>query len=192
MRIALDLPRVDRIYGLTPAPEDRPEIIVPLPMPIAGDRAAFEENFVEDFSEHPWANLPVTITLSVLDAAEQQSQSDPREITLPGRRFFDPLAAAIIEMRRDLLWNRTNAERSAQILRAVSYQPQEVFRKETQYLQLRHAIRKMETLAHYGINDEQQQALADDLWDLAIDLEEGDLADALDRMRQAQERLEQA
>ncbi len=192
VRIALDLPRVNRTYGLTPDPEDRPEIIVPLPMPIAGDRRKFEENFVEDFSQHPWANLPVTITLSVLDAAEQQTQSDPRAITLPGRRFFDPLAAAIIEMRRDLLWNRTNATRSAQILRAVSYKPDEMFRKETQYLQLRHAIRKMETLAHYGINDEQQQALADDLWDLAIELEEGDLADALDRMRQAQERLEQA
>lgn len=191
-RIALDLANVDRIYGLIPEPEDRPEIIVPLPMPIAGDRRAFEENLVEDFSEHPWANLPVTITLSVLDAAEQQTQSVPREITLPGRRFFDPLAAAIIEMRRDLLWNRSNAERSAQVLRAISYRPDEVFRKETRYLKLRQAIRQMETLANYGMNDEQQQALADDLWKLAIELEEGDLADALDRMRQAQERLEQA
>ncbi|UOA28618.1 TIGR02302 family protein [Pseudosulfitobacter sp. DSM 107133] len=192
VRIALDLDNVTRRYGLTPAPEQRPEIVVPLPMPIAGDRRKFEENFVEDFSQHPWANLPVTITLSVLDAAEQQTQSATREITLPGRRFFDPLAAAIIEMRRDLLWNRSNAERSAQILRAVSYKPQEVFRKETQYLQLRQVIRTLETLAHYGIDDDRQQALADDLWDLAITLEEGDLADALERMRQAQERLEQA
>ncbi|MCR8827390.1 TIGR02302 family protein [Pseudosulfitobacter koreensis] len=191
-RIALNLDNVERRYGLTPVPEERPEIIVPLPMPIAGDRRAFEENFVEDFSEHPWANLPVTITLSVLDAAEQQTESVPRDITLPGRRFFDPLAAAIIEMRRDLLWNRSNAERSAQVLRAVSYKPDEIFRKETLYLQLRQAIRQMETLANYGMTDEQQQELADDLWDLAIELEEGDLADALDRMRQAQERLEQA
>lgn len=191
-RIALDLDSVERTYGLIPAPEERPEIIVPLPMPIAGDRREFEENFVEDFSEHPWANLPVTITLSVLDAAEQQTESEPRAVKLPGRRFFDPLAAAIIEMRRDLLWNRSNAERSAQVLRAVSYKPDEIFRKETLYLQLRQAIRQMEVLANYGMTDEQQQDLADDLWGLAIELEEGDLADALDRMRQAQERLEQA
>ena len=34
--------------------------------------------------------------------------------------------------------------------------------------------------------------MAEELWTLALELEEGDLADALERVRQAQERLNQA
>ena len=35
--------------------------------------------------------------------------SEPYLTELPARRFFDPLAAAVIEQRRDLLWSRENA-----------------------------------------------------------------------------------
>lgn len=191
-RIALDVASVDRRHGLAIAPDPRPGLTVQLPMPIAGDRTIFEENLIEDFSEHPWANLPVTVVLSVLDAAEQQSESEPRAIILPGRRFFDPLAAVVIEQRRDLLWSRDNARRIAQILRAVAHRPDDVFRKEIDQLRLRRVITRLETLASYGLTDEQQDDIARDMWDLAIGLEEGDLASALERLRQARERLEQA
>ncbi len=111
-RIDLDLASVDRRYGLTIDPDPRAELIVPLPLPIAGDRRDFEENLIDDFSKHPWANLPVTVTLSVLDASEQQATTPPTQMILPGRRFFDPLAAAVIEQRRDLLWAKGNADSS--------------------------------------------------------------------------------
>jgi uncharacterized protein (TIGR02302 family) len=191
-RIMLDLASVDRRYGLVAEPDARPEITVPLPMPIAGDRAAFEENLTDDFSEHPWANLPVTIALSALDAAEQQAQTAPMQIILPGRRFFDPTAAAVIEMRRDILWSRSNARRTAQILRAVSYLPQDAFRTETTALRMRKLIGRIETRARFGLDEENQNLLAQDLWDLALELEEGDLEDARERMQRAQERLNEA
>ena len=191
-RIAIDLPSVDRRHGLAIDPDPRPELTVALPMPIAGDRTQFEESLVEDFSEHPFANLPVTITLSALDAAEQQAETAPRQIILPGRRFFDPLAAAIIEQRRGLLWSRENATRIAQIMRAVAHRPDEVFRKEVDQLRLRRVINRLETLASYGLTDEQQTDIARDMWDLALGIEEGDLSSALERLRQAKERLNQA
>jgi len=191
-RIMLDLASVDRRYGLLAEPDARPEITVPLPMPIAGNRAGFEENLIDDFSEHPWANLPVSITLSALDAAEQQAQTAPMPMILPGRRFFDPTAAAVIEMRRDILWSRDNARRTAQILRAVSYLPQDAFRSETTALRLRRMIGRIETYARFGMEDENREKLAQDMWDLALELEEGDLEDARERMRRAQERLNEA
>ncbi len=153
-RIMLDLASVDRRYGLIMEPEARPEVIVPLPMPISGDRAAFEENLIDDFSEHPWANLPVTMAMTALDAAEQQAQTAPMQMTLPGRRFFDPTAAAVIEMRRDILWNRDNTPRVAQVLRAVSHLPQDAFRSETTALRLRRLIGRMETQASFGMDDD--------------------------------------
>ncbi len=190
--IALDMDALPRRYGLALEPEPREDIIVPLPMPIAGDRSAFEESMIEDFSKHPWANLPVTITLSAIDDLEQEGLGAPYETTLIARRFFDPLAASVAEQRRDLLWSRANAPRVAQVLRAISHRPDDMFRSETAYLRYRVILRRLETFTEYGISDAQQDELAEALWNLAVLLEEGDLADALDRLRRAQERLSEA
>jgi len=191
-RIILDLAAVERRYGLQADPDDRAQIVVALPTPIAGNRAAFEENLIEDFSKHPWANLPVKLTLSVLDAAEQQGETAPQDMILPGRRFFNPSAAALIEMRRDLLWATTNAPRAAQVLRAVSYHPEDVFSSATSALRLKRIIEKLELRTRYGLDEDITDELAEDLWGLALELEEGVLADALERLRRAQERLQEA
>ena len=190
--IELDLAEVDRRYGLAAVPDLREPITVDLPMPIAGDRSDFAEDLIEDFSQHPWAHLPVKITLTAQDAADQQSDSGLYQTALPARRFFDPLAAAVIEQRRDLLWARENAPRVAQLLRATSHRPEDIFRSETAYLRLRFILRRLETFTEFGLKPEQQAEIAQALWDLAILIEEGTLADALERMRRAQERLTEA
>jgi hypothetical protein len=131
----LDLDRVDRRYGLGTDPEPRDPIVLELPMPITGDRADFTETLIENLSQHPWAHLPVTLELEVTDDAGNIGLSVPEPMDLPARRFFDPLAASVIEMRRDLLWSRENAPRIAQVLRAVSHAPETgLFRSETAYL----------------------------------------------------------
>ncbi|WP_377191285.1 TIGR02302 family protein [Ruegeria meonggei] len=190
--IELDLAALDRRYGLTVAPEEREVIEVELPMPITGDRADFTEDLIEDFSQHPWAHLPVRITLTARDAADQETSSEPYVTALPARRFFDPLAAAVMEQRRDLLWSRDNAPRVAQLLRAVSHLPEDFFRSDTAYLRLRVTLRRLETFTRYDLKPEQQEEIAQALWDLAVLIEEGTLADALERMRRAQERLTEA
>lgn len=190
--IALDHATLMRRYGLEADPDPRDPIKVELPLPITGDRRFFTEPLVEDFSLHPWANLPVTISLTVRDAASQAGGSEPVAMLLPGRRFFDPLASAVIEQRRDLLWARSNAPRVAQMLRAISNRPEDVFRSETAYLRLRVILRKLERFVQTDLLEEKQQEIAQALWDLAIILEEGDLGDALERLRRAQERLTEA
>ena len=189
---ALDLDRVDRQHGLAVAPDPIPDLVLDLPMPFTGDRAAFDEFLIDDLSEHPLANLPVTLTLSVADAAEQVGQSTPREMILPGRRFFQPVARAVIEQRRDLMWAKANAPRVAQILRAVSHRPEDLFTNQTTYLRMRTIIRRLETFDTFGLSDEAQAEVVQALWDLAIQLEEGTLADARERLRRAQERLAEA
>lgn len=191
-RIELDLTSVQRRYGLATDPEPRETITVELPMPIAGDRTEFTEDLIEDFSQHPWAHLPVTITLMAQDAADQQTVSEPYQVALPARRFFDPLAAAVIEQRRDLLWSRDNSLRVSQVLRAVSHLPEDVFRSEGAYLRLRVTLRRLEAFDENGLDVMQQEEIAQALWDLAVLIEDGTLADALERMRRAQERLSEA
>ncbi|AZQ69032.1 TIGR02302 family protein [Silicimonas algicola] len=193
LEITLDLSKVDRRYGLAVEPEARDKIVLDLPMSITGDRTEFSETVVEDLSKHPWANLPVSAELFASDDAEQEGLSAPQLGELPGRRFFDPLAKSIIEQRRDLLWNRENGTRVAQVLRAVSYKPEDVFRSETTYLKLRFAVRRLETrLSVDQLNDDAVEELAEVLWSLALEVEEGDLSDAQERLRRAQDRLSEA
>ncbi len=193
MVITLDIGEVDRRYGLVADPEPREPIVVDLPMTISGDRSDFVDVLVEDFSEHPWANLPVVASLEAEDALGQIGLSAPQNAVLPGRRFFDPLAKAVVEQRRDLLWNRANASRVAQVLRAVSARPDGIFRSETLYMKLRFIVRRIETRdALNQLTDDFLDETTDALWDLAIELEEGDLSDALERLRRAQDRLSEA
>ncbi|MDP4992689.1 MAG: TIGR02302 family protein [Marivita lacus] len=191
-RIELALDDVDRRYGLRIEPEPRAVIELPLPMPIAGDRSEFTETLIDNFSEHPWANLPVSISLTVTDEADQIGEAAPEVIALPGRRFFDPMASAIIDLRRSLLWNRENADDVAMLMRAISHRPDDVFRSSTDFLRLRTIMRRVEALSRVTMSDDQQAEIAQAMWDLAIRLEEGDLEDALERLQRAQDRLSEA
>lgn len=191
--ISLDLEAVDRRYGLAAEPDPRDPILLDLPLPISGDRANYSEVMIEDLAEHPWAGLPIILEMSAFDAREQAGTTGPAQHIMPGRRFFDPLAQAIIEQRRDLLWARANAPRVASMLRAVSYRPDEVFNQETAYLKLSFLIRRLETATRYDtLTEEVRDEMASVLWDIALLVEEGDLANAMERLRRAQERLAEA
>ncbi|MDZ4134498.1 MAG: DUF4175 family protein, partial [Paracoccaceae bacterium] len=189
--ITLDLAAVDRRYGLAADPEPREAISLDLPLPISGNRAEFSENLIEDLSKHPFANLPVRIALTAEDALGQTGQSEPLAASLPGKRFFDPFAAALIEMRRDLLWSRANAPRTVQILRAMTHRPEDIIRNERAYLRLRVALRQLEAEAK-TLTPETRDEIAEAFWEIALLIEEGDLASAQERLRRAQDRLDEA
>ena len=89
-----------------------------------GKRTDLNATLVDDLSKHVFANLPVTMVFAVTDAAGNEGTSAPYAVTLHGKRFFDPLAAALIEMRRDILWNRINAPRAVELLKAVTNRPE--------------------------------------------------------------------
>ncbi|WP_050528045.1 DUF4175 domain-containing protein [Pseudorhodobacter aquimaris] len=189
--IVLDLPAVDRRYGLAAAPENTDPVTLDLPLPISGQRSDFTETLVDDLSKHVFANLPVTITLSASDATGQTGSAPPLSVTLPGRRFFDPLAAAVAEMRRDLLWSRSNAPRAVQVFKAVTHRPEGLFRNEKAYLRLRVALRRLEAIAD-TLTVEARDELAEAFWDIALLIEEGDLQSARERLKRAQDMLDEA
>ncbi len=190
--ITLDLSQVDRRYGLSVEPEPRDAFILDLPMPINGERDNFSELLVENVAEHPWAGLNVRFDLNVLDGAGQNSEGDTVETTLPSKRFFQPIAAALVEQRRDLLWSRENARRVSQILRTITYEPDGFFPTETSLLKVRRILARLETNDQFGLSTEIRDEIAQALWEVANLLELGRLADALERLQQAREQLSQA
>jgi uncharacterized protein (TIGR02302 family) len=189
--ISLDLARIDRRHGLIPDPEPVDPVVLDLPMPLSGNRGEITETLVDDLSKHVFANLPVTMVFAAVDAAGQEGQSTPYSVTLPGKRFFDPLAAALIEMRRDILWNRINAPRAVELLKAVSYAPDGFIRHDRAFLHLRVLIRELEA-KEASLSAEDRDALAEKLWTIALMVEEGNLQDALERLQRAQDRLDEA
>jgi uncharacterized protein (TIGR02302 family) len=193
VRVALDLENVERRFGLATDPEPRNALSLPLPMPASGSRSEIEDAFIEDFSQHPWANLPVTIALQVEDARGQTDMTEATQMVLPGRRFFDPMAAAVIELRRDLLWTRENAPRVADLMKAIGHRPQEAFRSvegRIRFVEARDML--LASLDQGRMDDALRDELSEKMWDLAVLLEEGELADARERLRRAQEMLDEA
>jgi uncharacterized protein (TIGR02302 family) len=191
-RITLDMATVDRRYGLVLEPEPVAPVTLDLPLPYNGSTDTFKETLVEDLSKHPWAGLPVALTLTANDAIDQTGTNTPEIFALPGRRFFDPMAAALVEQRRDLLWNRDNAQRIALVLRALTYLPEDIFDSQKAYLTTRSVIRRLEINAKTPLTDKMRDELAEALWKAALQLEDGDLADAEARLKRAQERLSEA
>ena len=190
--IALDRNRVNRRYGLSVAPDSNDPIIIEISLPIAGSRKDFAEVWQSDFSKEPWVHLPVVMTFSARDGAGQWGQSASMMTDLPGRRFFDPLASSIIEMRRDLLWSLANADRVIRMMRMVRYQPDTEFRDPESLITFSAILDNLELARAGGILDAKLPGIAEELWSLAIEIEEGDVNDALQSMREAQERLSQA
>ena len=190
--IAFDAGSVERSHGLAVDPDGFDDLVLDLPMPFTGDRRDFEDFLIENLSQHPLANLPVTLTLEVVDAAGQTASTPPEALTLPGRRFFQPFAKAIIEQRRDLMWSHENTRRVSQLMKALSHRPEGLFSNETTYLRMRVIIRRLDAFAETGITDEAEAEIVQALWDLAVQLEDGTLADARERLRRAQERLAEA
>ncbi len=189
--IALDPAALVRRFGLAADPEPVEPVVLDLPAPITGDRVDYTEILIDDLSKHVFSNLPVTMTFAVTDAAGQTGLAQPLAVTLPGRRFFDPLAAALIEMRRDILWARGNAPRTVQILKAVTNLPEDLIRNERAYLRLRAVMRQMEA-EQAALTTEARDGLAEELWQIALLVEEGDLASAMERLQRAQDRLAEA
>lgn len=190
--IALQLDQVDRRHGLILEPEDRAQVVLDLPLPFNRSTDDFTQTVVEDLAEHPWAGLPVKITLQVQDDAGQSGAIPEITVPMPGKRFFDTLAGAIAEQRRDLLWNRDNAKRVAMILRAITHQPSTIFDEEKAYLVVRSALRRLEINAANGLSDEIRDEVAELLWKAALLIEDGDLSDARARLKRAQDRLSEA
>ncbi|MBL9073618.1 TIGR02302 family protein [Tabrizicola sp.] len=189
--ISLDLAKVDRRHGLTVDPEAVAPVVLDVPLPRKGKRTELTATLVDDLSKHVFANLPVTMVFAVTDAGGNEGSSPPYEVILHGKRFFDPLAAALIEMRRDMLWNRINAPRAVDLLKAVTNRPEGFIRHDRAFLHLRVLMRSLEA-QESALTTESRDKIAEELWKIALMVEEGNLQDAFDRLQRAQDRLDEA
>ncbi len=167
-------------------PQERPpELPLRLP-PANSDKGEAVSNL--ELASHPWAGLRVIMTLEAVDVAGQVGRSKPFETVLPQRRFYKPFARAIIEQRRKLVSDSRYRPFVRRALDALTLRPERFIDDVQVYLGLR-------TASHRLAQNDTREALnsvIEQLWHVAVRIEDGDLSDAERRLREAQERLAKA
>lgn len=171
----------------SPWPHPHEPVTLSLPVsPLPG--VVSNETAIENLAAHPWAGRNVTVQIMVEDGAGQRVFSDPARIALPERVFLEPLAQAFIELRDLLAADAEGVYRVAAGLDALTREAEQFFDDTIVYLGMRSAYWR---LAHEP-RPEQIREVFDLLWDLALHVEDGDLSESLQRLRQLQEALAEA
>lgn len=188
-------------YGLTaahaeiaPADEEfadaRPLIEPPtISLALPSNQGSGPVETTRDLSAHPWAGLLVDLTLVASDGAGQEATSETRTYTLPQRNFLQPLARALVEQRRLLA---VNTQTRVQVLTALEGLAlgADLFMEDqiSAFLALTVTTQRL----RHAQSDDDLLNVVDMLWQLALQVENGDLSLAAERLREAEEALSQA
>jgi uncharacterized protein (TIGR02302 family) len=141
-----------------------------------------------DLTEHPWAGTDVMLTLVARDEAGNEGRSEPRELQLPQRIFVKPLARALIEQRRNLALDAESKPTVLAALDALTIAPERFTPEAGVYLGLRSIYHDLD----HAKSDDALRDVVARLWDMAVQLEDGNVSQAEQALRQAQEALRQA
>ena len=148
-----------------------------------------EARTTSDLSEHPWAGAEVMMTLRATDVAGRIGESAPIALKLPQRNFLNPLAKALVEQRRGLILDPdTNRPRLAKVLDALRLAPDVFGTTAGVYLGLGDVKARLDEAR----NDKDLVAVADLLWAMALQIEDGDASQALRDLRAAEQKLREA
>ena len=141
-----------------------------------------------DLTNHAWAGAPVTIRLKVKDEAGQEASSEAINFTLPQRPFTNPLAKALVEQRRNLVLAPDDRKRVQTALDALLIAPETYTPQWGVFMGLRAGAERLRV----SRTDQDLLDVADWLWAMALQIEDGNLSDAERELRAAQDRLKEA
>jgi uncharacterized protein (TIGR02302 family) len=154
----------------------------------SSEEDAPETRSTVDLTNHAWAGARVKLTLLAKDEAGQEGRSETINVTLPQRPFTKPLAKALVEQRRNLVLDPDDRRRVQTALDALLIAPDRYTPQWGVFLGLRTATERLRRAR----TDDQLVEVADWLWAMALQIEDGDLSEAERDLRAAQDRLREA
>ena len=160
---------------------------LPLGLP-GGAGGSGEAETTTDLSEHGWAGARVAMTLVARDEGGNLGKSETIDLVLPQRPFVKPLARALVEQRRNLVLDPDNRTRVTTSFEALTIAPEIFGVTAGQYLGLNTISNRLVAAK----NDDDLRDVADFIWQMALQLEEGDLSQAERDLRAAQQALREA
>lgn len=144
----------------------------------------------QDLTAHPWAGLPVELRAVARDALGQIGASAPVAMTLPERKFYHPVARAIIEQRKRLAKDSgASALPVARRLAQLMMQPEAFDNSITTFMALDFAVKRMTS---DPLDKQELAGVLQLMWDTALALEDGGMSMAMRELRRLQRELEEA
>ena len=128
------------------------------------------------------------MTLVARDEANNEGRSSPHEFRLPQRLFVKPLARALIEQRRNLALDAEARGQVSRALDALTIAPDKFIPEKGIYLGLRSIYWQLANAK----SDDHLREVVQRLWQMAVNIEDGNVSDAEAALRAAQEALRQA
>jgi uncharacterized protein (TIGR02302 family) len=172
---------------------DKQTIETPLVVPVGESKQPKGTAFL-DFTANPLAGLQVELRLVARDALGQVGASAPVSMTLPERRFYHPIARALIEERKHLtaanIGNHDALTKIAQSLYAIGEQPAAYDDNVSVYLAINLAWRGL--VGGRPFDEVSRSDLQQLLWDTALDIEDGGVSLAMRDLRRLQRELQDA
>jgi uncharacterized protein (TIGR02302 family) len=168
---------------------DKPgaKLEIPLPLPGLHLKDARATSY-QDLSPHPWAGLPVEVSIVATDALGQTGESAPVGMTLPERNFTNPVAREIIQQRKELVRDPNSREVAAEVLDDLDKQPALFHDDAVAYLAIAVAAQRL----RQGEADAAATAVVPLLWDTALRIEDGGMSLVENDLRRLQQELQNA
>ncbi|MBI0536233.1 DUF4175 family protein [Roseomonas sp. KE2513] len=166
---------------------DAPPLVIDLPLP-PGQPKAPRGVAQPDLSAHPWAGLPVRVSLLARDGAGQEGRSDEAALTLPERTFNHPIARGLILLRKGLSLDPSQRRPAMEGLERLAGQPDAFENDTATALALRSARTRLESDTRPEAVGEVQQTM----WETALALEEGRADRTARALAETRERLREA
>lgn len=138
--------------------------------------------------DHPWAGEEVRVRIKIEDDLGQSAESDTLVVSLPQRPFTQALARALVEQRRNLNFSPDDRARLRLAFDALLFEPDRYASKVGDFL----ALDMIRTALRNARKDERLREISDEMLDLALAIENGDMTEAEKRLREAEARLREA
>ena len=166
---------------------DAPAFLVTIPLPGGATKAGKGVN-QQDFTAHPWAGLSVVATLIGQDHPGQIGSSDPVVFVLPERVFLNPIARALIQVRKGLSLHPEDRGDEMEVLDGLMQKPDAFAGDLGAVLNLDGVYYKL-VRSHTDADIAEAQ---ERLWQLALHLEEGRTESTARTLEQAREAAREA
>ena len=160
---------------------------LPLTLPGGGRHLGHAET-VRDLGGHPFAGGQVTVEATVVDGAGQEGHGRTPAFRLPERPLRDPLARALVDLRRRLALDAGEIDRVAIALDALTLAPERFGGRAGRHLGLGH----LAATAGRARDDAELRDLVDALWVAALIQEAGDTIDEEQALQAARRELAEA
>ncbi|WP_284177385.1 TIGR02302 family protein [Rhabdaerophilum sp. SD176] len=138
--------------------------------------------------DHPWAGEEVRVRIRVEDDVGQSAFSEWKTVMLPQRPFSQALPRALVEQRRLLNFSPMDLAPIRLAFDALLFEPEKFTPRVGDFI----ALDMIRTGLRTSRNEDRLRGIADQIYDFALYLENGDMTDAERRLREAEARLRDA